>query len=503
MLKRIKIENYKAFNKEAIIDIWNINILLWKNSVWKSSILEIFMLIMQTINEDNINSLGKSNLLLNWKLLKLWKNNDFIYSSWEKNEKWFKITIDFISDIFNDFLDNYNINLTHRLRRFSEEKVNIKTTDFKNKQYINNLIKKINSSKKKYWWYEKNTDIIDLLNLGLYFNNILKSKTLSLCINFIKSNENIVIDKYSIYIWKKLFVNIKKEWLNYITAWYKKDIWSIWILFNSILPKVKSNDDKKDKYLYFSFDKEWVLNRFLHEFNNEFKRKFSNKNIFHITPLRANPKRHYLVDEFYNFSSDLWESLVQELEKKDVIDFVNKWFKEFWLKIVTDWKNNSVLKSLKVQQYWWNRDIVDVWFWISQILPIIVQSMIAPKWSIVLIEQPEIHLHPSMQSKLADLFIDIVKERNLKLIIETHSEYFLNRLKLRLAQTNNNNDLNDYKIRSDQINIYFFSENKAWNWTKVDKVKIHKFWKIDFPKWFKDYDDNFAYMQEILKLNLD
>jgi predicted ATPase len=67
-----------------------------------------------------------------------------------------------------------------------------------------------------------------------------------------------------------------------------------------------------------------------------------------------------------------------------------------------------------------------------------------------------------MQSKLADLFIEIINKRKINLIIETHSEYFLNRLKLRLIQTKNNSENIEEieKITNDKINIYFFQEDK-------------------------------------------
>jgi len=93
--------------------------------------------------------------------------------------------------------------------------------------------------------------------------------------------------------------------------------------------------------------------------------------------------------------------------------------------------------------------------------------------------------------------------KNIFWIIETHSEYFLNKLKLRLAQTKNNNLDNEFEITKDKINIYFFDEDKKNKTTKVKTIKVHDYWKIDFPKGFKDNEinDSFLYMQEILKLN--
>ena len=85
-------------------------------------------------------------------------------------------------------------------------------------------------------------------------------------------------------------------------------------------------------------------------------------------------------------------------------------------------------------------DLPDVGFGISQVLPVLVQCFYAPANSIIIMEQPEIHLHPNAQSALADVMIDVInsrengKDRNIQLIIETHSEHFLRRLQRRIAE---------------------------------------------------------------------
>lgn len=506
MLKNITIQNYKAFHKKTTLDISNINILLWKNSVWKSSILEIFMLLTQTLESDNLKSFWKSHLLLNGKLLKLWKNHDFLYSSSDCKEKSFNITLEISSDFIIDFIDELRHSLRYRLLDLKIK--NSKISDYKDNKKIDQILKIINNqnhNKEDKFYSEKLSDLKEVLILIKYFNNFKNSKKIVLDINFILSNWSIIINRYKIFYWKtsKPIIDIQKKWKKYLMLGYTQIFWWKEVKFNTIIPfLVDENKAHKNDFLFFSFHKNGILKRLFNSLWNQLKDVFNQKNIFHITPLRANPQRHYMLDEFYNFSSDIWESLVQELQSATVKHFVNKWFNNFWLEISTDGKESSVLRSLKVKQYWWNRDIVDVGFWISQILPIIVQSMIIPKWSILLIEQPEIHLHPSMQSRLADLFIDIINQRNLHLVIETHSEYFLNRLKLRLAQTKNNS-ITEWRITKDKINIYFFDEDSKKSYTKVKKIKIHDYWKIDFPKWFKDNEinDSFLYMQEILKLN--
>lgn len=78
--------------------------------------------------------------------------------------------------------------------------------------------------------------------------------------------------------------------------------------------------------------------------------------------------------------------------------------------------------------------LTDIGFGVSQVLPVITLCYYAPPGSILILEQPEIHLHPAAQMGLADVIIDAVKTRNLQVILETHSEHFLLRLQRRIAE---------------------------------------------------------------------
>jgi AAA15 family ATPase/GTPase len=103
-------------------------------------------------------------------------------------------------------------------------------------------------------------------------------------------------------------------------------------------------------------------------------------------------------------------------------------------------------------------DLPDVGFGISQVLPVLVQCFYAPHGSIILMEQPEIHLHPRAQSALADVMIDVINtrenfcDRNIQLIIETHSEHFLRRLQRRIAED---------KVSQEKISAYFANIDKT------------------------------------------
>ena len=76
----------------------------------------------------------------------------------------------------------------------------------------------------------------------------------------------------------------------------------------------------------------------------------------------------------------------------------------------------------------------DVGFGVSQILPVLANCATLPDGSTLLLEQPEIHLHPFAQAALADVLIDAIKNRNMQIIVESHSEHLLRRIQRRIAR---------------------------------------------------------------------
>ncbi len=118
-------------------------------------------------------------------------------------------------------------------------------------------------------------------------------------------------------------------------------------------------------------------------------------------------------------------------------------------------------------------DIPDVGFGISQVLPVLVQCFYAPPGSTIIMEQPEIHLHPSAQSALADVMIDVINsrengaDRNIQLIIETHSEHFLRRMQRRIAEDS---------VPQEKVSAYFANISKTP--ATLDSLQIDLFGNI-------------------------
>ncbi len=92
--------------------------------------------------------------------------------------------------------------------------------------------------------------------------------------------------------------------------------------------------------------------------------------------------------------------------------------------------------------------IPDVGFGVSQILPVLVLLYYVPEGSTVLLEQPEIHLHPAVQSGLADVILNVAKNRGVQIVVESHSEHLLRRLQRRIAEAENG-------VGPDDVALYF------------------------------------------------
>jgi predicted ATPase len=78
-------------------------------------------------------------------------------------------------------------------------------------------------------------------------------------------------------------------------------------------------------------------------------------------------------------------------------------------------------------------DLSAVGVGVSQVIPVLVQCLLAEPGDLVLLEQPELHLHPAAQLQLADFLLACVRSGR-QIVVETHSEHLVNRLRRRVAE---------------------------------------------------------------------
>jgi len=252
----------------------------------------------------------------------------------------------------------------------------------------------------------------------------------------------------------------EKEFLKekrYISTMYKKanikniEIKDIDNLYEEVRSKMNMN-------LHYTID--GIMDRIPGEYD---------KNINAISSFRLHPERTYLVQskdelkigkfgEGYLDQIILWEKIKHPK------------FKEL----------NSIMKRLRLthsisahhmeggrfevlvtpKQGGIKSSLIDVGFGISQFLPIIIADLQLKNDSTLFVAEPEIHLHPSVQAEFGDYLVEQIDKKGKNYIIETHSEYFLNRIRLAIVNgtlkekdlavyyfDNDGNDIITYKLK--------------------------------------------------------
>ncbi|GHT55445.1 hypothetical protein FACS1894109_02030 [Spirochaetia bacterium] len=102
---------------------------------------------------------------------------------------------------------------------------------------------------------------------------------------------------------------------------------------------------------------------------------------------------------------------------------------------------------------------------VSQVLPIVVMGLLSPSDTTMLFEQPELHLHPKVQSRLGDFFLSLVKSGK-QCIVETHSEYIIDKLRLRIVQAPGDSLV-------DKVAIYFAEKRDGYS--EFRRIRLNEY----------------------------
>ncbi|MBI1729570.1 AAA family ATPase [Candidatus Acetothermia bacterium] len=98
-------------------------------------------------------------------------------------------------------------------------------------------------------------------------------------------------------------------------------------------------------------------------------------------------------------------------------------------------------------------NLVDVGYGVSQVLPVLVESIKSPNGATILLQQPEVHLHPKAQASLGSVLLALSKSQNKTFIVETHSDYLVDRIRM---DVRDNEDLSP-----SDVSILFFERKKG------------------------------------------
>ena len=230
----------------------------------------------------------------------------------------------------------------------------------------------------------------------------------------------------------------------------------------------------------------------LREFSSAFEELFFH--VYYLGPARVHSKRRYqwegrhpghirqwgdqTVDALLSARVRKLKTLHEETEIP-IEERVSYWLQEMELahSFSLDWASQGSKEyEVRIQKTPSSPPVtlVDMGYGLSQFLPVLVLCYYAPEGSTLILEQPGIHLHPKVQSQLADLLIEVVTERNLQILVESHSEHLLNRLQRRIAEE---------KISVDKTALYFCRNDEGVS--TIERLEMDELGNIkNWPKNF-------------------
>jgi predicted ATPase len=371
---------------------------------------------------------------------------------------------------------------------------------------------------------EKYTDEIQLIDKSNFNLENIKKENSDVFINKYKNlisenrkkifelNQTIADTEKKLKILQKKrneIVHQKKDHLTYSPTFSVEDFdisnRRIDIIIRTILPKylVENNlGNRRKKNDFKNSDESLELDK-ANKLGDELLVALS-FNVKHLSPHRSNQNKLFLhenkdVDINYLVKNHFEKQLHSDLT---VLEFMKKWMSKDYFDIGDDYRittYESTVSKIEVfeDESWIN--LSDKGFGAGQVFTVLLaiassiienQRKIAEKGalfqedlSIILIEEPEANLHPGLQSKLAELFLEASYKFGISFILETHSEYMIRKSQL----------LNlDDKV----FKLYYFSQAGPYEMEYTDKGGFSR----GFGKDFYDVSDDLA-LQIVLKSN--
>jgi predicted ATPase len=433
------------------MDMEKINILVGPNSSGKSSLIKALLTL-----KNSIDSPDKETVLGLNKEIGTYKN--IVYNNEKSNKVRYKISFEgnghFTQEDFQRLVLKYIMfKIANQYNEETKENVN-----------IDKILARLKKKRKEF-----EVDSVDLT-----FN--------------VTPMDRVVVEEFYINFEKGHHVRIFREKDSYRMTYNKQEI-SVRDIIKPYKFYFKVNEDKVSKLEENEIETIAILDFILNDIEKKMT-QFANK-LKYIEPLRNKFERIEYVTNLQQMNTvgSKGENTLTTLlgiYKEEGDTPKNKKIKEkidFWLKSFDLGESMDIQKldqdnySLKIKNKYTGiyNNILDMGVGTSQLLPIIIESVNSEDGSTLIIEEPETHIHPNAQSKLADLFVDSAIGQNKKFIIETHSIFLITQLQILVAKG---------KIDYEDIRIYYFKQgeegSKIINMKLTEKGQFQEEWPSGF-----------------------
>lgn len=223
------------------------------------------------------------------------------------------------------------------------------------------------------------------------------------------------------------------------------------------------------------------------------------RNVFHLSAIRSgdlgepkinpDPDRRtlgvngeYLIDYYYDHRKDILSpTLVFDQSIKTLEGQVNYWLKELTgYKLHVDYLNSYYRVQYETPSGKLLRPY-NVGTGVNFLMQTIIACLASSIGGCVIIENPEIHLHPAAQASVLDFFV-AVANAGVQVFIESHSDHLFNGIR---------RSLKNMAVSRDQVAVYYFTKNDDWT-TNVEEVHLSQYGGIEdyVPGLFSQFDDD-------------
>ena len=466
---KLKLNNYRGFLNEEF-NFSRVNILIGENSAGKSSILKFLLALKQSLRTPNNK---ESNITLSNDETDLGNYKEMIFN--HEVHRNLSFSFEFQKDYFDFFLNEGLVKKEVVTNYLGGEISTPTTIDFELTSDLSNH-KNIKTK-----IFNENLGIISFI----YSKNNNKAEK---DIYIINDSPKCTIHFTSFY-YKKDFIFDEIE--------YEKEAF-LTIITSDLKESIKNTIANKEDInrIYWSIAFLLITQNYI---------RLHLARIDYINPLLSEPaKRIYLSGDTRNITKirnikDLTDYLSTNTVAPKFKDELSKILSDFGIADVIHVKQekDGYTRELRITINGLDNNIKDVGFGVSLQLPIFAQALISENRTVIrdgrrirkgetlLIEQPEVHLHPNLQAKFVDALLKIGS--NNVYFIETHSEHIIRKLQLIVKESKHN-------TKSEDISIHYFK--------KSGKDMIKSFHQIDqetgklepkFPKGFYDVSYELAF----------